>query len=79
MTGAGHPQSRRLHGIDNFRQLFTNPANLDRIDVNGDGRADQLDLRILLRCISGLRGAQLAEQGISENAIPLIRRLLDQP
>ena len=66
-------------GIDNLRQLFTDPANLDRIDLNGDGRADQLDLRILLRYISGLRGTELAEQGISETAIRLIRRLLDQP
>ena len=66
-------------GIDNLRQLFTDPANLDRIDLNGDGRADQLDLRILLRYISGLRGTELAEQGISENAIRLIRLLLDQP
>ena len=66
-------------GIDNLRQLFTDPGFLDRIDVNGDGRADQLDLRILLRWLSGLRGTQLAEQGISETAIPLIRRLLGQP
>ena len=76
MTGTAHLQSRRLHGIENLRQLFTDPANLDRIDVNGDGRADQLDLRILLRYISGLRGTQLAEQGISPE---VIRRLLDVP
>ena len=66
-------------GIDNLRQLFTDPGFLDRIDLNGDERADQLDLRILLRYISGLRGTELAEQGISETAIRLIRRLLDQP
>ena len=60
--------------IDNLRQL-TNSANLNRVDVNGDGRIDQLDLRILLRYISGLRGAQLAEQGFS---VDIIRLLLDQ-
>ena len=40
-------------GIDNLRQLFTDPDRLDRIDLNGDRRADQLDLRILLRHESG--------------------------
>ena len=62
-------------GIDNLRQLFTDPANLDRIDLNRDGRADQLDLRILLRYVAGLRGAELAEQDVFED---LIRRLLNR-
>ena len=64
-------------GIDNLQQLFN--VDSDRIDLNKDGRADQLDLRILLRYMSGLRGGALAEQGISENAIRLIRLLLAQP
>ena len=58
-------------GIENLQQL-TNSANLDRVDVNGDGRIDQLDLRILVRYLSGLRGAQLAEQGVSEDIIQLL-------
>ena len=62
-------------GIDNLQQLFTDPANLDRVDLNRDGRADQLDLRILLRYVAGLRGAQLAEQEVFED---LIRRLLNR-
>ena len=62
-------------GIDNLRQLFTDPANLDRVDLNRDGRADQLDLRILLRYVAGLRGAELAEQDVFED---LIRRLLNR-
>ena len=61
-------------GIDNLQQLFN--VDSDRIDLNGDERADQLDLRILLRYMSGLRGSELAEQGISENTIRLIRLLL---
>ena len=60
-------------GIENLRQLFT--EDIDRIDVNGDGRADQLDLRILLRYLSGLRSTELAEQDVFED---LIRRLLDR-
>ena len=66
-------------GIANLQRLFTEPEFLTRIDLNGDGRADQLDLRVLLRWLSGLRGTQLAEQGISDNAIRLIHLLLDQP
>ena len=62
-------------GIDNLRQLFTESGNLDRVDLNRDGRADQLDLRILLRYLSGLRGAELAEQDVFED---LIRRLLNR-
>ena len=60
-------------GIKNLQQLFT--EDIDRIDVNGDGRADQLDLRILLRYLSGLRGTELAEQSVFED---LIRLLLDR-
>ena len=60
-------------GIENLRQLFT--EDIDRIDVNRDGRADQLDLRILLRYLSGLRGTELAEQEVFED---LIRQLLDR-
>ena len=59
----------------NLQQLFTNPENLTRVDVNEDGRVDQLDLRILLRWLSGLRGVLLAEQEVSEEIIQL---LLDQ-
>ena len=62
-------------GIENRQQLFTDPANLDRVDLNGDKRADQLDLRILVRWLSGLRGAELAEQDVFED---LIRLLLDR-
>ena len=60
-------------GLKNLQQLFT--EDIDRVDLNRDGRADQLDLRILLRYLSGLRGAQLAEQDVFED---LIRRLLDR-
>ena len=63
-------------GINNLQQLFTDPAHLNRIDLNQDRRADALDLRILLRWLSGLRGTALAEQEVSEG---LIRLLLDQP
>ena len=59
-------------GIDNLRQLFNEPANLNRIDLNGDGRADQLDLRILLRYMSGLRGSELAEQEVFEDLVRLL-------
>ena len=61
-------------GIENLQQLFN--ADSDRVDINRDGRADQLDLRILLRYMSGLRGTQLAEQEIS---VELIRLLLGKP
>ena len=57
-------------GIKNLQQLFT--QDIDRIDVNGDGRADQLDLRILVRYLSGLRGTELAEQGVFEDLIRLL-------
>ena len=57
-------------GIKNLQQLFT--ENIDRIDVNGDGRADQLDLRIALRWLSGLRGTELAEQEVFEDHIRLL-------
>ena len=60
----------------NLQQLFSNPEFLTRVDVNGDGRADQLDLRTLLRYLSGLRGTLLAEQKVSAD---IIRLLLDQP
>ena len=60
-------------GIENLQQLFT--EDIDRVDLNRDGRADQLDLRILLRYLSGLRGAELAEQDVFED---LIRRLLNR-
>ena len=63
-------------GRANLRQLFTGSGNLDRVDVNKDGRIDQLDLRILLRWLSGLRGTQLAEPEASEEIIQL---LLEQP
>ena len=61
-------------GIDNLQQLFT--EDIDRVDVNRDGRADQLDLRILVRYMSGLRGGALAEQEVVDG---LIRLLLDEP
>ena len=57
-------------GIKNLQQLFT--QDIDRIDVNGDGRADQLDLRILVRWLSGLRGTELAEQDVFEDLIRLL-------
>ena len=57
-------------GIDNLRQLFIGNSNL--IDLNRDGRADQLDLRILLRYMSGLRGTALAEPEVSEDTIRLL-------
>ena len=57
-------------GIDNLRQLFT--GNSDLIDLNRDGRADQLDLRILVRYRSGLRGSALAGPEVSEEAIRLL-------
>ena len=63
-------------GIDNLQQLFTEPDNLNRVDLNRDGSADQLDLRILLRWLSGLRGAELAEQEVVED---IVRRLLGKP
>ena len=61
-------------GIDNLQQLFT--KDIDRVDVNRDGRADQLDLRILVRYLSGLRGGALAEQEVVDG---LINLLLDEP
>ena len=63
-------------GRANLQQIFTNPKNLTRVDVNEAGRVDQLDLRILLRYLSGLRGTELAEQEVSEEIIEL---LLEQP
>ena len=64
-------------GLENLQQLFT--QDIDRIDVNGDGRADQLDLRILLRYLSGLRGAQLTEQETSSDLEGIIQLLLGTP
>ena len=61
-------------GINYLRQLFN--ENSDRVDLNKDGRADQLDLRILLRYMSGLRGAELAEQEVIED---IVRLLLGKP
>ena len=49
------------------------------IELNRDGRADQLDLRILLRYMAGLRGTALTEQELSADAIRIIRLLLGQP
>ena len=63
-------------GIENLRQLFTNPDNMDRVDLNSDGRADQLDLRILVRWLSGLRGSALTEQGTSADLEGIIQLLL---
>ena len=57
-------------GIDNLQQLFT--EDIDRVDLNRDGRADQLDLRILLRYLSGSRGTALAEPAVSEDLIRLL-------
>ena len=51
------------------QRLFTESEFLDRVDVNEDGRVDQLDLRVLLRYLSGLRGSELAEQEVSEEII----------
>ena len=63
-------------GRANLQRLFTESEFLDRVDVNEDGRVDQLDLRVLLRYLSGLRGTELAEQEVSEEIIEL---LLEQP
>ena len=71
------PASITAEGIKNLQQLFT--ENSDRIDFNKDGRADQLDLRILLRYMAGLRGTALAEPELSADAIRIIRLLLGQP
>ena len=60
------------------QRLFTESEFLDRVDVNEDGRVDQLDLRILLRYLSGLRGSELAEQEVSEEIIQLLLGL-EQP
>ena len=65
-------------GIANLQRLFTESVNLTRVDVNVDGRVDQLDLRILLRYLSGLRGSELAEQEVSEEIIQLLLGL-EQP
>ena len=65
-------------GRANLEQLFTNPETLDRVDVNEDGRVDQLDLRVLLRYLSGLRGTLLAEQDASLEIIELLLGL-EQP
>ena len=62
-------------GIENLRTLFTETDQLDRIDFHRDGRADQLDLRVLMRYMSGLRGAQL-EEDISTGQTNIIRLLL---
>ena len=61
-------------GINNLQQLFNENSN--SVDLNKDGRADQLDLRILLRYMSGLRGAELAEQEVIED---IVRLLLGKP
>ena len=61
-------------GIDNLQQLFT--KDIDRVDLNSDGRADQLDLRILLRYMSGLPDAALSDQQIR---MDLIRLLVEPP
>ena len=61
-------------GIGNLRQLFNEES--DSVDINSDGRADHLDLRILLRYASGLRDTALSEQEVSE---AVIRRLLGNP
>ena len=61
-------------GINNLQQLFNENSN--SVDLNRDGRADQLDLRILLRYMSGLRGAELAEQEVIED---IVRLLLGKP
>ena len=61
-------------GINNLQQLFN--ENSDHVDLNRDGRADQLDLRILLRYMSGLRDAELAEQEVVED---IVRLLLGKP
>ena len=63
-------------GIENLRQLFTESDNLNRIDLNGDKRADQLDLRILLRWLSGLRGTALTEQETFTDLEGIIQLLL---
>ena len=63
-------------GIENLRPLFT--EDIDRVDLNGDKRADQLDLRILLRYLSGLRGSALTEQGTSSDLEGIIQLLLDR-
>ena len=66
-------------GIDNLQQLFTESTNLDRIDLNADGRADQLDLaHSAAPSILACAVIQLAEQGFSEDTIRLIRLLLDR-
>ena len=59
-------------GIDNLQELFNEPENMDRVDLNKDGRADQLDLRILLRYMSGLRGSELADQEVFEDLVRLL-------
>ena len=81
-TSRNHPLKRstrrklqKATATANLQQLFSNPEFLTRVDVNGDGRADQLDLRVLLRHKSGLRGTLLAEQEVSAD---IIRLLLDQ-
>ena len=61
-------------GINNLQQLFNENSN--SVDLNKDGRADQLDLRILLRWLAGLRGAELAEQEVVED---IVRLLLGKP
>ena len=61
-------------GIDNLQQLFM--EDIDRIDVNRDGRTDHLDLRILVRYMSGLPDAALSDRQIRKD---LIRSLLAQP
>ena len=59
-------------GIDNLQDLFNKSEFLDRIDLNKDGRADQLDLRILVRYMSGLRGSELADQEVFEELVRLL-------
>ena len=65
-------------GLANLQRLFTNPVFLDRVDLNGDERVDQLDLRILLRYLSGLPGTLRAEQEASLEIIQLLLGL-EQP
>ena len=61
-------------GINNLHPLFNKPNNLDRIGINKGRRADQLELRILLRYLAGLRGAGLTERYSPE--VTFVVRLL---
>ena len=66
----------RLIGLDRLTAI---DGDSDRFDFNEDGRADQLELRILLRYMAGLRGTALTEPELSADAIRIIRLLLGQP